>query len=196
MTRRGALVGLVGLAVTLAGCLPTPPAATSGPELISARRAAGIADCPASDARVPALAQGLPEVIVTCLGGGAEVRLAGLRGRPMIVNVWAQWCPPCRAESPRLRALADRLGDRVMFLGIDYNDPDPDLAIEFAHVAGWRWAQLTDPDKSLAGPLQLAGIPVTLLVAADGRIARRIVGGVPSVEEMVEMVRTDLGVTP
>ena len=41
-----------------------------------------------------------------CLGGGREVRLAGLRGKPMMINVWAQWCGPCREEAPYLAEVA------------------------------------------------------------------------------------------
>ena len=66
------------------------------------KKAAGIADCPRSDSDVAAVPSGLPDVVLPCLGGGREVRLAGLRGKPMMINVWAQWCGPCREEAPYL----------------------------------------------------------------------------------------------
>ena len=88
-------------AVVLAGCSgpppePPPPAprppANDSAELGRAKRAAKIADCPASDPAVAAVGSGLPDVVLACLGGGRDVRLAGLRGRPMMINIWAQWC--------------------------------------------------------------------------------------------------------
>ena len=191
-------------ALLLAGCVPVgaaQPGATSAAQSLSAadldaqRRAAGIADCPASDADVAPVAGGLPDLVLDCLGGSGSVRLAGLRGTPMVINLWAQWCPPCREESPILRAFGVRAEGKVLLLGIDYNDPQPALAIEFAGLVGWKQPQLADPDKVLEGPLKLPGIPMTLLVDAEGRIVHRQVGPFTSLEELVNLVGDELGVT-
>ena len=69
--------------------LPTPEVTA---DLAAMKKAAGIADCPRSDPDVAVVSSGLPDVVLPCLGGGREVRLAGLRGKPMMINVWAQWC--------------------------------------------------------------------------------------------------------
>ena len=63
-----------------------------------------------------------------------------------------------------------------MILGVDYEDPRPDLAIEFAQLSAWRFPQLVDRDKALAGPLQITGPPQTFFVRPDGTIAYRHVG--------------------
>lgn len=191
----------VACAVLLAGCTfevsrtPPRPAVTpvSAAELIAAREAAGIADCPVVDPDATPIAGGLPAVTLECLGSERSVNLAGLRGRPMIINLWAQWCPPCRQEAPLLRDAAQRLGDRVLWLGIDYDDPQPDWAVEFAGLVGWRYAHLVDRDRTLAGPLQMQGIPMTLFVDAEGRIVHRHAGPFTSASEVEALAHRYLG---
>jgi cytochrome c biogenesis protein CcmG, thiol:disulfide interchange protein DsbE len=191
-------------ALVLAGCgaSPTPDTplpAPSGPvippgELEQAKEAAGIEDCPRSDPAVATVASGLPDVVLSCLGGGREVRLAGLRGRPMMINIWAQWCQPCQEEAPFLAEVANANDSDLMILGIDYEDPRPDRAIEFARVLAWQFPQLVDQEKVLAGPLQIAGPPQTFFVRADGTIAGRHIGPFRSAGQIREQAREYLGV--
>ena len=104
------------------------------------------------------------------------MRLAGLRG-PMLVNLWAQWCEPCRAEAAHLSAFASTQ-KKVAVLGIDYSDPQPALAIEFAQLTGMTYPHLADEEHQLKGPLGVAGIPYTLLIDAAGKIVARHPGPV------------------
>ncbi|WP_425308010.1 TlpA disulfide reductase family protein [Ammonicoccus fulvus] len=202
----GPVAAFVVLLLAACGGSPVGPATSaSGPaeetrgpagtaHVLEQRRAAGIADCPTSDADVPARADGLPDLTLDCLGADSRVRLAGLRGQPLVINVWAQWCGPCRAEAPFLTEAATRAGDRVGFLGIDYDDPKPELAVEFAQQAGWRYPQLVDPDKSIGPDLRIIGPPQTILVDADGRIAYRHPGQVTSTDQLLELIDKHLGV--
>ncbi len=201
------------LVLMLAGCTETPkvvagdpvvspsavgPAAgeASTPALAQQKKAAGIAACPASDASAPAAAKGLPDLVLPCLGGGRGVRLAGLRGTPLVINVWAQWCTPCRAEAPYLSAVAKDAGDQVMIMGIDYSDPQPDAAIEFAAAAGWTYPQLYDPDKRTTDGLRIASSPPqTVFVAADGTISYVHVGPFTSEAQLRTAIDDHLGVT-
>lgn len=202
MSRRGvAAAGAALLALLGAGCgSPNTPAAPApeplpvAPELVTQREQAGIADCPATDADADAVPGGLPDLVLGCLGSGRQVNLAALRGRPMVVNVWAQWCAPCRAEAPHLREFNALAGERVLVLGIDFSDPDQALAMEFASYAGWSHPHVTDPLKQTAGPLGLSGIPVTLFVDAQGRVVHRTVGAVGSTRQLVDDTREYLGV--
>src|SRR4051794_9270240 len=115
-----------------------PPAAAPS-ELAAQKKDAGIRDCPRSDADAAPVDSGLPDLMLDCLGGGRKVRLAGLRGRPMMINVWAQWCGPCQDEAPFLSEVAKANDPELVILGVDYDDPRPDRAIEFARVLGWRF---------------------------------------------------------
>ena len=201
MTRqaRARTVAGVLLTLVLAGCtqsfLPgvgesgggssAAPATSQTPDLAAARKAAGIADCPAGSDAEP-VAGGLPDFTLDCLGGGASVRLAGLRG-PLLVNLWAQWCEPCRSESTYLAAFATAQ-KKVAVLGIDYSDPQTGLAIEFARQTGMTYAHLVDQENTLKGPLGVTGIPYTFLVDNQGRISARHPGQFVSLENLQEWV--------
>ena len=200
------------LAVMLAGCsgspiLGEPPTPVESPtaalptpvvtaDLASMKKAAGIADCPKSDPEVTAVPSGLPDVVLPCLGGGREVRLAGLRGKPMMINIWAQWCEPCRAEAPYLSEVAAGNKSELMIIGIDHADPRPDLAIECAQLSAWTSPQIADPDVVLRSELQITGPPQTFLVRPDGTIAYRHAGPFSSAQEIRDMAQKYLGVTP
>ena len=191
---------LVAGAVVLAGCTaPTtsvapPPPAKVDPALVSQREAAGIADCPETPAEASPVAGGLPDLILGCLGSPRRVNLAGLRGRPMVINFWAQWCMPCRAEAPHLREFHERAGEKVVVLGVDYADPEPALALAFAAESGWTYPHVTDPLKQTSAPVRFTGIPVTVFVDAQGRIVYRWIGAFGSTEQIVGFTEQYLGV--
>ncbi len=192
MRTRPAFALAVGLAVAIAGCGSGTGGSASVPDVVAARRAAGIADCPASTDSA-ALPDGLPDIALSCLGGDSVVRLAGLRGRPMVVNLWAQWCAPCRAEARFLADYARQSVDEVMMMGLNFNDPQPELAVAFAHQVGWTYPQLADPDKTSEGPLRVPGIPLTLLVDDGGHVVSRHAGPFASTTELAGWVAAGLG---
>jgi cytochrome c biogenesis protein CcmG/thiol:disulfide interchange protein DsbE len=208
--RRGWLASTAAaLVIVLASCAgsaaPTPSTESSAeavptPELTAdlaaMKKAAGIADCPRSDPEVAALPSGLPDVVLPCLGGGREVRLAGLRGKPMMINVWAQWCGPCREEAPYLAEVAAANQSDLIIVGIDHADPRPDLAIEFAQLSAWTYPQLADPDVVLRAELRITGPPQTFFVRPDGTIAYRHAGPFSSAAEIRDLADKHLGVTP
>ena len=199
------------LAVTLAGCvespLPTEPTAPvespeaiptpeSTADLAAMKKAAGIADCPKSDPDVAVVPSGLPDVVLPCLGGGREVRLAGLRGKPMMINIWAQWCEPCRAEAPYLAEVDKTNKSDLIIVGIDHADPRPDLAIEFAQLSTWTYPQVADPDVVLRSALQITGPPQTFFIRPDGTVTYRHAGPFSSAQEIRDLAQQHLGVTP
>lgn len=176
------------------------PAPAPGPDetadLAAKKKTAGITDCPASDPAVAPVANGLPDAVLPCLGGGRPVRLAGLRGKPMMINVWAQWCPPCRQEAPYLAEVATVNRSELLILGIDHADPRPGLAIEFAQFASWTYPQLEDADLVLRSTLQVSAMPQTFFVRADGTIAFRHSGPFRSADDIRTLAQQHLGVTP
>lgn len=195
----------VAVLMLLAGCTITrveEPSASSDPtfvpatqaEVLQARKAAGIAACPESSETVAARPDGLPDLTLDCLGGDSTVRLAGLRGKPMVINLWAQWCPPCREEAPWLREFAGKAKGKVLLLGLNYTDGRPDLAVEFASLVRWKFPQLADPGGRLSEHMPVRGLPLTLFVNADGAVVHQVVGKLQSYEELVGLTRDKLGV--
>ena len=205
---RRVLVVLVVVVAALSGCTVAEPTPANGPavlspvsstatpspvDLVALRRSSGIPDCPASTS-LTAVQGGLPDVELPCLGGGSSIRLAGLRG-PMIVNFWAQWCPPCRSEAPNLREFNKLAAGKVTLVGIDGNDPREDYAVEFAAIESWTYVQLYDPDKKSMAPLGLNSLPHSLFIDANGVIVYHQVGAFGSVDQMRQHTQQYLKVT-
>jgi cytochrome c biogenesis protein CcmG, thiol:disulfide interchange protein DsbE len=92
---------------------------------------------------------------------GSPPRLAVLSGYPVVVNVWASWCGPCRFEFPHFQRVAADYGKRVAFLGID-NQDSKDAASTFLREAPVPYPSYTDPDKKLAESVGVRlGLPDT-----------------------------------
>jgi thiol-disulfide isomerase/thioredoxin len=168
------------------------------PALREARRRAGVDPCPrtaatagaSDDAQQPA---GLPDLSLPCLGGGRETALAGLRG-PAVVNLWAQWCGPCREELPHYQRLHEEAAGRVQVLGIDYLDPRPEAALDLVREAGVTYPSLADVDGELRAPLRVRGLPVVLLVDERGAVVHTAFVVIESYDQLRKLVREHLDV--
>jgi cytochrome c biogenesis protein CcmG/thiol:disulfide interchange protein DsbE len=189
------IAGLVAVA-GLAAC-GSEQADGTQPQATSSRSAVAGADkltaCPSTPSRPP-VSNGLPDVSLPCLGNGPDIRLADLRG-PLLVNVWAQWCPPCRAEAPYLAELQKKAGGKVQLLGIDYDDPRAELAVKFAVEHELTYPHLVDADKVLHQPFKIGGPPVTAFVDQDGAVAYVHHGPFKSQQQLDQLVKDKLGVT-
>lgn len=187
---------LVVLAVLLvaSGCaaktpsLSAPKVRVDTPALRALKRSAGIETC--QRATAPVAQGGLPDVTVPCLGGGPSVHLARLRG-PLVVNLWAQSCGPCREEMPHLETFSKKYAGRVRVLGVDYLDSLPALALGFAKKVGATYPMVSDLSDNIRTP----GLPTTILVDAQGRIVFKRAFPVRSVSQLEQLVRTHLGVS-
>ncbi len=138
------------------------------PQLRTAKRQAGIEDCQQGTGAAPE--GGLPDLALACLGGGPEVNLSRLEG-PLVLNLWASWCAPCRDELPYYQQLHERSADKVAVLGIDYQDTQPAAALDVARQAGVTYPLLADPAGSVRVPFRVArGLPGVVFVDGDETI--------------------------
>lgn len=200
MIRRVALAIAVAASVVAAACSPTPEPVASRPpttgeaaDLASLRVQYGLPECPDTDPAAAPVPDGLPATALACLGTDQEVNLAGLPREPTIVNLWAQWCAPCREEAPFLREGLAEL-DGVNFVGVNYNDPKLDWAVEFAGLVGWIYPHVIDQDKTLQSQLRVPGLPTTYFIGEDGSIAGVHAGPFESTAQLRDLTAKYLGV--
>lgn len=124
---------------------------------------------------------------------GEDISLADFAGKVVVVNVWGAWCPPCRAEADDLVAAANELAAKdVAFLGINTRDNSRDNAIAFQDKRNVPYPSIYDPGGrnllAFQGQLSPNAIPSTVVIDAQGRIAARVLGEVPSAQTLVDLV--------
>ncbi|HEY6731492.1 MAG TPA: TlpA disulfide reductase family protein [Solirubrobacterales bacterium] len=98
-----------------------------------------------------------------------EERIAALRGYPVVVNVWASWCGPCRQEFPTLQRLSARYGKKVAFLGVNSEDSN-DAASTFLREVPVPYPSYTDPDKDIFDSIGGIGFPDTAYYDRSGEL--------------------------
>jgi cytochrome c biogenesis protein CcmG, thiol:disulfide interchange protein DsbE len=160
---RRPLALLAAAVLVLAGCGSSSDGEVGGPHPDYERALAG---APPRLAAVHRQANRL-------LDGGREAyeaRIAALRGHPVVVNVWASWCGPCRFEFPHFQQAAAEYGKRVAFLGIDSQDSD-EAASMFLGEAPVPYPSYTDPDEEIAESIGASlGLPDTAFYDRQGEL--------------------------
>ncbi len=142
-----------------------------------------LASCGASGGALGFVATGSPlplppaGSLTPVSGPQFEGILVGLRGRPVVVNVWASWCGPCRVEAPLLQKASGRYGERVVFVGVDARDTEGD-ARGFLRRYGINYPNVVDGGEEITGRLGLRGFPTTYIFDRSGTIRASVVGGI------------------
>ncbi len=162
---RGLLTLAVGLVALLAACAP------------------GTAPQPASPA--PAGAGVAPDAIrlrLAGFAGGQGFTLPDdLGGRPLVLNVWASWCGPCRTEMPAFQQVYQQAKGKLGFVGLDYLDVEG-AARRFAAQTGVTYPLASDPKGQAGARLGVASLPATLFIGADGTLRGRHLGAMTATQ--------------
>lgn len=119
---------------------------------------------------------------------GKRVALEQFRGKPVVLAIWASWCPGCNEEGPHLAKVAASRTD-VHFVGLNYRDSG-DGAKGFYAKYGWSFPSVEDPTGEIAFDLGLQGTPTTLFLDSEHREIGRIVGATDAAgfEEAVDRI--------
>ncbi len=170
---------IFGAVLALAGCGSSPEGGGAHPDYDRA-----LAGAP------PRLAA-LHDQANQLLPGGLDAyerRIAALRGYPIVVNVWASWCGPCRLEFPAFQQLAAEYGKRVAFLGVDSQDSD-EHAKRFLGEEPVPYPSYTDPEEEIAESIGASrGLPATAFYDRQGELLH--FSYVPYIDH--EDLRTDI----
>ena len=127
--------------------------------------------------------------------GGDVLELSSLRGKPLIINVWASWCGPCKAEMGSLENLHKRYGGKQFnLIGISTDD-DTNAAFFFLMRQGITFDNYADKNLMMENMLGANTIPLTLLVDANGKVLKKVRGFTQwDSPETVKMIASVLGV--
>lgn len=99
---------------------------------------------------------------------GRTVRLSDLRGKAVLINFWATWCPPCREEMPDLERAYGKYRDQgVVFLGIDQGE-SADTVRRFVQRYNYSWTFLLDSDLKVSNSYRASAIPMSFFVDREG----------------------------
>jgi cytochrome c biogenesis protein CcmG, thiol:disulfide interchange protein DsbE len=135
-----------------------------------------LAGCGAGSSGVIATGRPVPEISAVALDGPA-VSLHALRGRWVVVNFFATWCDPCKAEYPQLVRFANEHKETAQIVGVVYEDRNAD-AMRFHRNQGGTWPIVADPSAHIASRYRVSALPQSFVIDPQGDLVAHVFGGV------------------
>jgi len=112
--------------------------------------------------------------------------LSQLKGKPVVINFWASWCPPCTNELPLFERLQGEYGDRIRIITVNWAE-DPQTALTYLRAKHFDLPMVSDRQSKIYSAYSLSEVPDTLVLDADGNVRYVSVGGL-SWEELSSAV--------
>jgi thiol-disulfide isomerase/thioredoxin len=110
---------------------------------------------------------------------GETIRLSDFKGRPVILNFWATWCGPCRAEFPELQQVAVENSDNLVIIGVNHTSADsPALVPDFVEEFGITFPIVLDETGDVVKTYQVLGLPTSVFIDRNGIIQELFTGPV------------------
>ncbi len=136
-----------------------------------------------------------PDFILKDLDG-KKVKLSDHRGEIVLLNFWATWCPPCRAEMPSMEKMKEKMkGKDFIILAVSIDTSSPDRLSDFIEKNGYTFDILHDPEQTVARNYLVMGIPTTYIIDKKGVIVEKSVGAeMWDTEERIEQMHELLGI--
>ena len=108
---------------------------------------------------------------------GRKVSLSDFRGKVVLVNIWATWCPPCRDEMPSMQKLYDRFkGEHLEILAVSIDAEGQKAVDPFMRKMNLTFPALLDPKGMIQGLYRITGVPESFIVDREGILVNKIIG--------------------
>lgn len=132
-----------------------------------------------------------PELDGPALTDGTHLDLLSLRGHAVVIDFWASWCGPCRAEQPDLNAMFRKYSARgVDFLGVDFRD-DRASGQSFVREFSVPYPSVFDPDSAVVANWEVSAPPEVDVVDAKGQLRGRFLGTLTGVEPLLDSLNAE-----
>lgn len=117
-----------------------------------------------------------PDITVSSLNG-EKLKLSELKGKVVLLNFWATWCPPCREEIPSMMKLnAAMTGKKYQMVAVSLDEGGKAAIEDFFRTSGYLLPTYTDPDGKAAAAYGVTGFPESFVIDKNGIIVKKIIG--------------------
>ncbi len=109
---------------------------------------------------------------------GETVKLSDFRGERVMLNFWATWCPPCRAEMPDMQKLHENTDIKILAVNLIDTESSPEVVPEFLDELGLTFPVLLDEESELANEYKIVAYPTSFMIDSNGRIQFKVLGAI------------------
>lgn len=143
----------------------------------------GLSGCSESEtelqpvAATPVQGQSAPDFTLTDMQG-AKVSLSGLRGKVVILNFWATWCPPCREEMPSMEKLHQQFNDQGLVILAVNVEKDAAALKNFLQQNGYSFPVLQDKKSEVQNLYKVFRFPESFIIDRNGQVVQKVIGAI------------------